>query len=242
MTDARPSRRMVAAVIAGAGAVAVVLAMAAGGDGSGEPVAASTTTAAGTPSSAASVSTSPAPTTTSTSTRGAASTSTTRSGVPAAPWRAKAVPRSEVPDEFLEAWGRAANRSSCGLLVPTELGPEMEGALAKTSEVNDDAGWNIRYRKAGAIVEVLGLFDRDARAEEQKPAAFSKTWADGSVAQYGPDDPGGPLGGNLDPEASANEAVLLVTGQQCGYRIYDTLGKTHLEMVFEGLRFAEGTE
>jgi hypothetical protein len=127
-------------------------------------------------------------------------------------------------------------------LVPTRLGPEMEGALAKTSDVNDNAGWNIRYRKAGAIVEVLGLFERNARPEDQKPAAFSKTWADGSVARYGPDDPGGPLGGNLDPEGSANEAVLEVTGQACAYRIYDTLGKTHLEQVFEGLRFAEGTE
>jgi hypothetical protein len=152
------------------------------------------------------------------------------------------VPRSQVPAEFLEVWERAANRSTCGLLVPTVLGPRLEGALAKTSDVENDAGWNIRYRKAGAIVEVLGLFDKDARPEEEKPAAFSKTWADGSVAQYGPDSPGGPFGDNPDPEATANEAVLVVTGQQCGYRIYDTLGKTHLEMVFEGLRFAAGTE
>ena len=241
LTDARPSRRLVAAVIAGVGVVAVVLGVAAGGDDGAEPLAASTTTSPETPSSSAATVTT-APSVTTTSARGAASTSTTGPGVPAAPWRAKAVPRSEVPEEFLEVWERAANRSTCGLLVPTVLGPEMEGALAKTSDVNDNAGWNIRYRKAGAIVEVLGLFDRDARPEEQKPAAFSKTWADGSVARYGPDDPGGPLGGNLDPEASANEAVLLVTGQQCAYRIYDTLGKTHLEMVFEGLRFAEGTE
>lgn len=139
-------------------------------------------------------------------------------------------------------WERAANRAGCGLLVPTVLGPQMEGAQAKTSPVENDSGWNIRYRKAGAIVEVLGLFDREARPDDQLPAAFSKTWADGSVAQYGVDDPGGPFGDNPDPEASANEAVLLVTGQECGYRIYDTLGKTHLESVFEGLRFVAGTE
>ncbi|MGH8990393.1 MAG: hypothetical protein ACRDZ7_02570 [Acidimicrobiia bacterium] len=237
----RPSRRMVAAALGAVGAVVLVLAVVASGDDGKEPAtAASTTTAPETSSSGPTTTT--APSTTTTSRPGGASTSTTTSNLAAAPWKGKAVPRSEVPEEFLEVWEKAANRSTCGLLVPTVLGPDMDGALAKTSDVNDNAGWNIRYRKAGAIVEVLGLFDRDARPEEQKPAAFSKTWSDGSVAQYGPDSPGGPFGDNPDPEASANEAVLLVTGQQCGYRIYDTLGKTHLEMVFEGLRFAEGTE
>jgi hypothetical protein len=234
---------MVAAALAGAGVVALALAVAAGGDDGGETAAATSTSTVPeeTPSSSSTTITSdpPAP---ATSVPAAGSSSTTAPKVPAAPWRGPAVPRSQVPAEFLEVWERARNRSTCGLLVPTVLGPEMEGALAKTSDVNDNQGWNIRYRKAGAIVEVLGLFHRDARPEDQKPAAFSKTWADGSVAQYGPDDPGGLLGGNLDPEGSANEAVLLVTGQECGYRIYDTLGKTHLETVFEGLRFAEGTE
>ncbi|MGH9035458.1 MAG: hypothetical protein ACRD0O_06810 [Acidimicrobiia bacterium] len=233
---------MAAAAAAVVGAVAVALAVVAGGDDGGRTGAATgtSTSTASEPSSAPSATSGPSTTTTSRPVGG--TSSTTPPKVPAAPWRNPAVPRAQVPAEFLEAWEKAANRSTCGLLVPTVLGPEMEGALAKTSDVNDDAGWNIRYRKAGAVVEVLGLFDRDARPEDQKPASFSKTWADGSVAQYGPDDPGGLLGGDLDPEGSANEAVLVVTGQQCGYRIYDTLGKTHLEQVFEGLRFAEGTE
>ncbi len=231
---------MMAAAAAAAGVIAIALGVAAGGDDGGETKAATSTSAATEPSSSSPVtgSTNPAPTATSRT----GSSSTTEPRMPAAPWRGPALPRSQVPPEFLEAWEKAANRSTCGLLVPTVLGPEMDGAVAKTSDVNDNAGWNIRYRKAGAIVEVLGLFDRDARPEDQKPAAFSKTWADGSVAQYGPDSPGGPFGDNPDPEGSANEAVLLVTGQGCGYRIYDTLGKTHLEMVFEGLRFAEGTQ
>lgn len=236
---------MVVAALAVAGAVAVTLAVAAGGDDGGETATGTSTST----SSLAATGTDPSSSTTATTSRstttsrpGATSSSTTPSNVRPAPWKNPAVPRSQVPAEFLEAWQKAANRSDCGLLVPTVLGPEMEGALAKTSDVNNDEGWNIRYRKAGAIVEVLGLFDRDARPDEQKPASFSKTWADGSVAQYGPDDPGGLMGGNLDPEGSANEAVLTVTGQRCGYRIYDTLGKTHLETVFEGLRFAQGTE
>jgi hypothetical protein len=233
---------MMAAVLAVAGVAAVAAAVAAGGDDSKETAAATSTTAPEVSSSSPPSTTGPTATVTS-KPAGVSSTSiTTAASVPAAPWRGAAVPRSQVPAEFLEVWQRAANRSTCGLLVPTVLGPEMEGALAKTSDVENDAGWNIRYRKAGAIVEVLGLFDKDARPEEQKPAAFSKTWADGSVARYGPDSPGGPFGDNPDPEATANEAVLTVTGQGCGYRVYDTLGKTHLEMVFEGLRFAEGTE
>ncbi|HEY3239563.1 MAG TPA: hypothetical protein VGL92_08370 [Acidimicrobiia bacterium] len=234
---------MLAAALAVAGVVAVALAVAAGGDDGGETAAGTSTSTV--PDASSSPTATTEGSTSATSRPGvssSSSSSTTASGVPAAPWRGAAVPRAQVPVEFLEVWERAKNRATCGLLVPTVLGPEMEGALAKTSDVNDNAGWNIRYRKAGSIVEVLGLFDRDARPEEQKPAAFSKTWADGSVAQYGPDDPGGLLGGNLDPEGSANEAVLVVTGQECGYRIYDTLGKTHLEKVFEGLRFAEGTE
>jgi hypothetical protein len=232
---------MVAVALAVAGAVALALAVAAGGDDGG-PTAAATSTSTVPGAAPSSPTATIAPSTTATSRPDGSSSSTTAPKVPAAPWRSPAVPRSQVPAEFLEVWQRATNRSTCGLLVPTGLGPEMEGAVAKTSDVNDNAGWNIRYRKAGAIVEVLGLFDRDARPEDQQPASFSKTWADGSVAQYGPDDPGGPLSGNLDPEGSANEAVLVVTGQQCAYRIYDTLGKTHLEKVFAGLRFAEGTE
>lgn len=228
-----------AAALAVAGVVAVALAVAAGGDDGNETAAETSTTTAPALSTATTATTGASGTATST---GGGSSSTTAPNVPAAPWRAPAVPRSQVPAEFLQVWQRAANRSTCGLLVPTVLGPQMEGALAKTSDVENDAGWNIRYRKAGAIVEVLGLFDKDARPEEQKPASFSKTWADGSVAQYGPDSPGGPFGDNPDPEATANEAVLVVTGQDCAYRIYDTLGKTHLEMVFEGLRFAAGTE
>lgn len=231
---------IVVATLAAAGLAAMALAVTAGGDGN----------EAGGPSSTSSVPESTAttvPATTETSApsgtaTSAPATSTSASGVPAAPWRAAPVPRSEVPGLFLEAWDRARNRSTCGLLIPTRLGAEFEGAEAKTSPVNDDAGWNIRYRKAGAIVEVLGLFERSAEPEDQRPAAFSRTWADGSVARYGPDHPGGAVGGNPDPEASANEAVLLVTGQGCAYRIYDTLGKSHLETVFDGLRFVEGTE
>ncbi|MGH9040374.1 MAG: hypothetical protein ACRDZ3_09090 [Acidimicrobiia bacterium] len=242
MTGPRPSRRMVAAGVAGLGVIALALALAVGAggdDGEDAAVGTSTTVAPETSSSAPPATTGASTTTT---LAGAATTSTTGSKVAAAPWRGPAVPRSDVPPEFLEVWERATNRSDCGLLVPTVLGARLEGAQAKTSPVENDSGWNIRYRKAGAIVEVLGLFDRDARPDDQMPAEFSKTWADGSVAQYGVDDPGGPFGDNPDPEASANEAVLLVTGQQCGYRIYDTLGKTHLESVFEGLRFVAGTE
>ena len=32
-------------------------------------------------------------------------------------------------------------------------------------------------------------------------------------------------------------AVLTIPGQSCGYRLYDTLGKDHLESLFDRLRF-----
>lgn len=233
-------RRGIVVATLAAGLAAMALVLTAGGDDS-EPGTSSPTSSVpeGTSATAAPTTETSAASGTETS---ATTTSTSRPGVSAAPWRAAPVPRSEVPGAFFEAWSSARNRATCGLLVPTRLGPEFDGAQAKTSPVNDNAGWNIRYRKAGAIVEVLGLFERSDEPEDQRPAAFSRTWADGSVARYGPDDPGGAVGGNLDPEASANEAVLLVTGQGCAYRIYDTLGKSHLEMVFDGLRFVEGTE
>ena len=44
--------------------------------------------------------------------------------------------------------------------------------------------------------------------------------------------------GTFDANSSSFEAVLIVPGQACGYRIYDSLGKDHLERTFDRLRFA----
>lgn len=196
-----------------------------------QPVATAEPTTTAAPATAAAPGTSPSPST---------ATSVPPAGEPEAPWRAAPLPRSEVPTEFLDAWGRAENRSTCALLVPGDAGPALEGATAGWSPVHGDAGWDIRLRRGPAIVEILGLFETAEPPDGANRAPFSRSWPDGSVARYGPDTPGGLGAGEVDPEASANEAVLTIPGQACAYRIYDTLGKSHLEFVLEHLRFVEG--
>ena len=56
------------------------------------------------------------------------------------------------------------------------------------------------------------------------------------MARYG-DDVGNAAPGTFDPSTSPYEGVLTIPGQACGYRIYDTLGKDHLEALFDRLRF-----
>lgn len=224
-----------ALVVAGAGALA--LGRVDGGAGDLGPQARASTTTAPTVPGEATTTTVPTPGT-------SPSTSLTATPVPAtgdppAPWRAAPLERSEVPSVFLDAWDRARNRSTCALLVPADAGPDLEGATPGSSDVAGDAGWDIRLRRGGSIVEILGLFETAGSPDEASRMAFSRSWADGSVARYGPDDPGG-LGAATDPEASANEAVLTIPGQNCAYRIYDTLGKTHMEFVLEHLRFVAG--
>ena len=51
-------------------------------------------------------------------------------------------------------------------------------------------------------------------------------------------DAGNAAPGTYDPDSSPFEAVLTAPGQRCAYRIYDTLGKAHLEATFDRLRFA----
>lgn len=157
---------------------------------------------------------------------------------PAAPWRAAPLARAAVPEPFLEAWGRARNRSSCALLVPADAGPALEGATASYEPTSGDAGWDVYLRQGGAVVEVLGLFTGDGGGAPGPPE-FSTSWPDGSVARYGPDSPGGPDGTPADLEETSFEAVLSIPGQECAYRIYDSLGKSHLEGLLEALRFVE---
>jgi hypothetical protein len=55
------------------------------------------------------------------------------------------------------------------------------------------------------------------------------------VAKYAA-DVGRAAAGTFDPDSSPFEAVLTLPDQACAYRIYDTLGKDHLELVFDRLR------
>ena len=168
-------------------------------------------------------------------------TTTTEPAGPRAPWRGATLPRAAVPRAFLDAWERARNRDTCGLLVPSDTGPLMTEAEATFEPTPENGGWDIYLRQGARIVEILGLVSREAQPDEARPASFSRTWADGSSARYGPDDPGSAGSAPADPEATAFEATLTLPDQGCVYLIYDTLGKSHLEFVLERLRFVEGT-
>lgn len=157
-------------------------------------------------------------------------------GLPAAPWRAAPRPRRSVPPAYAEAWDRARNRSTCALLFPVDGGPEMEATRATAEATPGDNGWNILLTSETATIEVLGLFEKTPQARRAPGAGgFTRTWADGSVARYGP-DVGGLPPGSFDPNSSPFEAVLTLPDQGCAYRIYDTLGKDHLEQTFDRLR------
>jgi len=84
---------------------------------------------------------------------------------------------------------------------------------------------------------VLGLFGPSTKVDASPDTpSFTKTWADGSVAKYAADI-GRASPGTYDADSSPFEAVLTVPGQTCAYRIYDTLGREHIERTFERLRF-----
>ncbi len=167
---------------------------------------------------------------------GSTSAPATTGDLPTAPWRESAVPRPAVPASYVEAWDQAGNRTSCALLFPLGGGPELAGAKATSGKTPEDKGWDIFLTGPAGNVEVLALFDKSTQTG--KPTAtpsFTKTWADGSVAKYAPDE-GNAVPGGGDPSSSPFEAVLTLPDQSCAYRIYDSLGKAHLESLFDRLR------
>jgi hypothetical protein len=152
------------------------------------------------------------------------------------PMGASTVPRSEVPPAYLTAWDRARNRDGCALLFPVDGGPALAGAQAGGEKTPDDNGWDILLTGGAGSVEILGLFDRSTSLQASPDIpSYTRTWGDGSVARYAA-SVGNAAPGSFDPTSSPFVAVLTIPGQSCGYRLYDTLGKDHLESLFERLR------
>jgi hypothetical protein len=167
---------------------------------------------------------------------GAGALETAGAEYPPAPWRSAAVPRGEIPATYAEAWDRAANRTRCALLFPLDGGPGLEDAKASMEKTPEDRGWDIFLTGRAGSVEVLALFDKSTQTDRQATGpSFTRTWSDGSVAKYSP-DVGSAAPGTYDPNTSPFEAVLILPDQSCAYRIYDTLGRAHLEAIFERLR------
>jgi len=156
--------------------------------------------------------------------------------LPPAPWRSAAVPRTAVPPAYVTAWDQAGNRAGCPLLFPLDGGSQLSGAKATAGKTPEDKGWDIFLTGKAGTVEVLGLFDKTSQA--QAPS-FTRSWADGSVAKYGA-DVGNAAPGSNGANSSPFEAVLTLPDQACAYRIYTTLGKDHLEFLFDRLRLMQG--
>jgi hypothetical protein len=216
-------------------AAAVAVFAVAGGDDDGHQASSTSSTSTSEGSTPGSSETSSSTTQTSTG-ASTATTTTTIGDQPAAPWRAAAVARSAVPPVYVTAWDRARNRASCALLFPLDGGPEMAGAKPAEDKTPNDNGWDIFLTGAAGNIEVLGLFDKASEIDKSTNAArFTRTWNDGSVAKYAA-DVGSAAPGTYDPNSSPFEAVLTLPDQSCAYRIYDTLGKDHLEFLFDRLR------
>jgi hypothetical protein len=112
----------------------------------------------------------------------------------------------------------------------------MQGAQPTGERTPNDNGWDIFLTSGAATVEILGLFDHSTQVDKAPDQpSFTRTWADGSVAKYAA-DVGRAAPGTFDPSTSPYEGVLTIPDQTCAYRIYDTLGKDHLELVFDRLR------
>ncbi len=154
-----------------------------------------------------------------------------------APWRANPVSRSAVPPPYVAAWDRARNRADCALLFPLDGGPALQGAKATEGKTANDNGWDIFLTGDAGTVEVLGLFEKTSQADAP---TFTRSWPDGSVAKYGPDF-GNAVAAADDSNSSPFEAVLTLPDQACAYRIYTTLGKEHLEFLFDRLRLMDGS-
>lgn len=182
-----------------------------------------------------------------TTTTGGATTSsgppdvTTATGTPAttpdgqlvAPWESNGMVAAEDVDaDLVDSWKSARNAETCRLIVAADLGPELAGAKLTIENVPNEDGWQYYWRKGGAVLQVIGLFPVP---ETPRPALFSKRYADGSVVRYGPESGDEPVN-TVDPETTANEAALQIPGQGCEYRIYDTLGKSHIERVIDQVR------
>jgi hypothetical protein len=112
----------------------------------------------------------------------------------------------------------------------------MQGAQPTGERTPNDDGWDIFLTSGAATVEILGLFDHSTQVDKAPDQpSFTRAWADGSVAKYAA-DVGRAAAGTFDPDSSPFEAVLTLPDQACAYRIYDTLGKDHLELTFDRLR------
>lgn len=142
-----------------------------------------------------------------------------------APWGQAALAAAQVPPVYLEQWRRAENRATCALIAPSSLGTG-EGTAPRAATFS--GGWAVAYDQPG-LRSAFGVAGTGAPAAEPSydEWPFSRRWADGSSAGYGPEGGSGP-----------NQlAYLRIAGQGCLYNVWSRLGREHLEHLLAHLRF-----
>ena len=144
-----------------------------------------------------------------------------------APWSARRLGRTEVPQVYRTEWGKAANRATCALVVPASLG-EGTGAVPRAAMFS--GGWAVAYDRPN-VRSAFGIAGSGSTPDSTTYDAWPHKvgWADGSSAGYGPEGGTGP-----------NQlAYLRVAGQRCLYNVWSRLGLAHLEYLLTQLRFVE---
>jgi hypothetical protein len=147
--------------------------------------------------------------------------------LPPPPWSAPALRWNEVPAAYQAEWQKAANRRSCAAIAPRSLG---EGTGARPRAATFSGGWAVAY-DTPAIRSAFGVAGTGSKASDPAYSdwPFVRRWADGSSAEYGPE------GGSGDNQL----AYLRIVGQDCLYNVWSRLGREHLELLLDQLRFIQ---
>ncbi len=156
-----------------------------------------------------------------------------------APWSQARLPKSRVPAVFLAVWKKAANRRSCPLLVPTDLGP---GGAAKPRPATFYGGWAVAYdgkglpgTKADGTAcatcgrSAFGVAGTGADKTGATPFATVVHYDDGSELSFGQEGGTGP--GWL--------AYVTLPDAACLYNVWSAVSQEHLLQLVDGLRRAE---
>ena len=148
-----------------------------------------------------------------------------------APWvAAEPLDPAAVPDAYLEAWNAADNRDWCGLLALTREASHQAGLQPAVRTATFGGGWGVAY-DLGDRRSAFGVAGTGARpdANTYDDWPYRREWRDGCEAGWGPEGGSGPK----------QLAYLRVTGEDCLYNVWSSLGPDHLESLLEGLRRVE---
>jgi hypothetical protein len=146
---------------------------------------------------------------------------------PAAPWSAPPLTASQIPQHYLDVWGRSENRAQCALIAPAQL--PADGAAAVPRPATFSGGWAVAYdlpqERSAFGIAGSGTDAWSPDVYDQWPNKIR--WADGSSAGYG-------LEGNTGTNWLA---YVKIPGQQCLYNVWSRRGRSHLEELLRSLRY-----